>query len=864
MQRLLLFILILVLTHPVLAQKISGIVTDAQTGEPLPFVNVYYKDMRMGVQTNEKGEYAISYHPKELFFSCVGYDTKRFTPKRAREFNVMLKQTDMELGTATILGQRKKYSRKNNPAVELMKKVIARKNLASLKTHDYYSFYRYNKLVLSVNNVNDSLRNTSFARKNPFIFDHVETCNYTGKRILPVSVEESVEREVYRKSTDTQKLHLLGKTSSGINDIFATGDILNTMLQECFTSVNINDDKVQLLQYPFISPLSTNYAIGFYRYFLQDTLMVEGQKCIDVAFTPNNPQDFGFSGHLYVMADSTHRVHRADITIPHRSDVNFVESMRIIQHFDELPTGEQVLGENQMILELSLIEGTPSMQVKRISRFSGYSFATLPDKDFDFKGDTYTDSNAQIRDDDFWQTYRPSELTDSEENMQNFVQSMQKMKGYRASIWVIKAFVENFVETSTDPKRPSKVDIGPVNTIFSQNFVEGYRIRGSFQTTANLHPQLFFKGYAAYGIDDHCWKGSAEFTYTFEPKQYMPHEFPGSKLSLTLYDDVVSPSDKFVSTDKDNVFTSFKWTDVYHMLYTRYARLQLYREWESGLSYTLAAKIQRDVPTAELFYQRLGADPLPNTDAAGNVHALHASEFSVGLTYRPGVKWLNTKQRRIATNQDAPKFSIQHNFGIKGVLGSEYNYNFTELEIYKRFWTPSWGRIDTYIKAGAQWNRVPFPYLIVPPANLSYIKDDNTFSLLTNMEFLNDRYVALFSSWELNGKILNRLPLIRHLKLREYFGFSAMWGSLTSKNNPFLAQNQGDARLFYFPGEYDASGNFRYISSAMDHGKPYVEAYFGLYNIFKFFNVEYVRRLTYLDNPETDRWGIRARFLMTF
>jgi hypothetical protein len=214
------------------------------------------------------------------------------------------------------------------------------------------------------------------------------------------------------------------------------------------------------------------------------------------------------------------------------------------------------------------------------------------------------------------------------------------------------------------------------------------------------------------------------------------------------------------------------------------------------------------------------------------------------------VKWLNTKQRRIATNQDAPKFSVQHNFGIKGVLGSEYNYNFTELEIYKRFWTPSWGRIDTYIKAGAQWNRVPFPYLIVPPANLSYIKDDNTFSLLTNMEFLNDRYVALFSSWELNGKILNRLPLIRHLKLREYFGFSAMWGSLTSKNNPFLAQNQGDARVFYFPGEYDASGNFRYISSAMDHGKPYVEAYFGLYNIFKFFNVEYVRRLTYLDNPE--------------
>ncbi|MBQ2123480.1 MAG: carboxypeptidase-like regulatory domain-containing protein [Bacteroidaceae bacterium] len=864
MQRLLLIIYTIVLALPALAQKITGVVTDAQTGEPLPYVNVYYKGGRIGVQSNEQGKYSISYHPDELYFSCVGYTTKRFTPKRAREFNVMLEQTETELSTATVTAQRKKYSRKNNPAVELMKKVIARKNLGQLKNHDYYSFDRYNKLVLSINNINDSIQNWKFAKKNPFLYEHVETCNFTGKRILPISVEETVEREIYRRSTDTQKLHLLGRKSSGINDVFATGDILNTLLQECFTTVNINDDKVQLLQYPFISPLSTNYAISFYRYFLQDTIMVEGRKCIDVAFTPNNPQDFGFSGHLFVMADSTYRVHRADITIPQRSDINFVESMRIIQRFEELPSGEQVLGENQMILELSLVEGTPSMQVKRMSAFSNYSFATIPDKDFDFRGNTRTDSNANIRNNEYWQAHRPTELTDSEENMQNFVLKMQQIKGYRAAMWVMKAFVENFVETSTDPKRPSKLDIGPINTIFSQNFVEGYRIRGSFQTTANLHPQLFFKGYAAYGIDDHCWKGSAEFTYTFEPKEYLPHEFPGSKLSLTLYNDVVSPTDKFISTDKDNVFTSFKWTDVHHMLYTRYARINLFREWENGLSYNVGAKIQRDVPTAKLFYQPLNGAAAPTQSATDNVHALHASELCVGITYQPGITWVNTKQRRIPTNHDAPKFSLQHNFGLKGILGSDHNYNFTEVEIYKRFWTPSWGRIDTYIKAGAQWNRVPFPYLIVPAANLSYIKDDNTFSLMTNMEFLNDRYAAIFASWDLNGKIFNRLPLIRHLKLREYFGFSALWGHLTSKNNPMLKKNSGDSRLYYFPGKFENDGTYTPITTTMKSSTPYVEAYFGLYNILKFFNVEYVRRLTYLDNPETDRWGIRARFVVTF
>ncbi len=862
MRSLLTYLLFLTCSLSMLAQKISGTVTDARTGEPLPYVNVYYKGER-AVQTNEKGQYSIPFKVGELTFSFVGYNAKTFTPKRARTLDVMLEEFETEIQTATVVGKKKRYSRKNNPAVELMKKVIERKNLGALKTHDFYSLEKYNKLVLSINNITDNMTEWEWAQKHPFLLDHVETCNYTGKRILPISVDESVVREIYRKSTDTQKSIVLGQRANGINDIFATGDILNTMLQDCFTTVNINDDKVRLLQYPFISPLSTNYAIGFYRYFLMDTLNIDGRRCIDVAFTPNNPQDFGFSGHLYVMADSTYRVHRADITIPHRSDINFVETMRVVQEFETLPTGEQVLARDNMIMELSLIEGTQSMQIKRTTDYSAFSFAPIADKEFDFKGDQREDYNARVQNAQFWEARRPGELTDSEEGMESFVQKMQQLKGYKVFIWIAKAFVENFVETSTDPKKPSKLDIGPINTIFSQNFVEGYRLRGSFQTTANLHPNLFFKGYAAYGIDDHCWKGSGEFTYSFIPKAYLPHEYPYNKISVGYYNDVVSPSDKFMTTDKDNVFTSFKWTPVEHMLYTEYWRAGYTREYENGFSYSLSAKVQKDRPTARLFYQPLSTGAV-TSDAASHVKDLRATEATLSLTYQPGVKWVNTKQRRVATNNDAPKLTLQHSFGIKGLLGSDYTYNFTEAGIYKRFWTPSWGRIDVQFKAGAQWNRVPFPYLIVPAANLSYIKDDNTFSLLRNMEFLNDRYAALFCSWELNGKILNRIPLIKHLKLREYFGFSALWGDLTSKNNPLLEQNAHRADLYHFPGTFDASGNFTPITQAMNRKRPYVEAYVGLYNIFKVFNIEYVRRLNYLDDPTTKRWGIRGRFVFTF
>ncbi|MGN1260927.1 MAG: carboxypeptidase-like regulatory domain-containing protein, partial [Alloprevotella sp.] len=182
----------------------------------------------------------------------------------------------------------------------------------------------------------------------------------------------------------------------------------------------------------------------------------------------------------------------------------------------------------------------------------------------------------------------------------------------------------------------------------------------------------------------------------------------------------------------------------------------------------------------------------------------------------------------------------------------------------KRFWLQSWGKIDVLTKGGIQWSRVPFPLLVMPAANLSYIKEDNMFELINNMEFMNDRYVQLMMSWDLNGKIFNRIPLLKKLKWREYIGCNVLWGTLSSKNNPFLEKNAANDRLFYFPGRFNADGSFEYISTVMDKKKPYVEVMAGIHNIFKLLHVEYVRRLTYTDRPGTDKWGIRLMIRMTF
>lgn len=851
-----------------LAQRLlSGTVVDSKTGEKLPFVNVVYTNGG-GTQTDLDGHFRLPFRAGRVRLSIIGYETKTIRVTAPQDSLVFkIDPLESTLGAAVVTGKKTKYSRKNNPAVELMRKVIAAKKQSDLHVHDYFSIDKYSKITFAFNEVTDKVFEDGKFKKFPFLKDHVEVCNETGKLILPISVDETVTREIFRREPRSEKNIILGQRSTGVNELLNTGDIINTMLKDCFTDVDIYKDEVRLLQYPFTSPVATNTAIGFYRYFIVDTLMVNNaDRCIRVDFTPNNPQDFGFSGSLYIMADGTYRVRKVEMGIPVRSDVNFVESMNIYQEFQQLPSGEQVLTKDDMIVQLKIAKFLHKFQVKRTTEYSNFAFAPIPDKTFKFKGETLTDANAKMQGLDFWEKHRAEQLTKSEDSMDVLIKRLEQVKGFKPVLWIAKAFIENFVETSVDPKHPSKVDIGPVNTMLTQNFVEDFRMRVSAQTTANFNKHLFLKGYVAYGFGDKKWKGMGEVTYSFNPKAYLPREFPVNNLTFNYTRDVMSPSDKFMPTDKDNVFTSFKWTTVNHMMYFETYRLLWDREWANGLRFTMQARTSKDTPTAALFYQRLSAHPdAPLKSATDNVPYLRTYDFSVNLRFQPGVTWVNTKQRRIAANNDAPIFEINHLTGAYS-LGTDrfdHPYNLTEASVYKRFWLASWGKMDFMVKGGVQWNKVPFPLLIMPAANLSYIMEDNTFNLIDNMEFLNDRYASLMYSWDLNGKILNRIPLIKKLKWREYIGCNVLWGTLTNKNNPFLEQNAASDRLLYFPGAFNAEGQMEYQSSVMDKKKPYVEVVAGIHNIFKIFHIEYVRRLNYI-HPGTQKWGIRGMFRLTF
>ncbi len=873
------FLFVLCLGVVKLSAQIKGVVTDSETGDPIPYLNVYYDGKGVGTITDIDGQYTISVHPgwTKLTFSMVGYGTEvRNVSVNTKKLDVKMKP-DLVLDEVIVKPKKEKYSRKNNPAVEMMKKVIAAKKLNDLGVNDFYHYNKYQKITFSLNNITtDSLRESNLFKKYPFFRDQVEVCEVTGKNILPISVDETVTEKLYRKEPHDEKTIVKGINSTGVNELFNTGDMLSTVLKDVFQDINIYQDRFRFLQYPFDSPIS-NAGINFYKYYIMDTVMVDREKCFHLTFVPNNSQDFGFTGHLYILADSTYRVNKCVMNLPKKTDINFVDNMIIEQKFGQLSTGEWVLMEDDMLCEMSYLKKLlGSFQVRRQTRYSDFGFDEIPAKIFKKKGAEIKDVNAMMRDDSFWKEYRPTELTKSEDNMDSFVDNLSKIKGFKYIMFVAKAFIENFVETGVKGK-PSKVDIGPINTMISSNYIDGLRLRASAQTTANLNPHFFLRGYYAYGFKDEKSKYKAEVEYSFNKKEYLPREYPINSLTVSYSYDNMLPSDKFMGTDKDNVFTSFKVTTVDQYNYERTASVKYELEKESGLKTTLMLKHTNLEACGKLFYrtmaqenqlqQALATGELTGTDwvrSPYNTRDFSLAEATLAFRYAPGETFVNTKQRRLPINLDAPVFTLQHTLGLKGILGSDYTYNMTEISLYKRWWLSSWGNIDTSIKGGIQWNKVPFPLLIMPAANLSYIIQNETFNLINNMEFLNDRYASLDVSWNLQGKIFNRIPLLKKLKWREFIGIKCLWGTLTDKNNPLLPQNANDSELMLFPGHYDAAGNFHTSSYVMDPKKPYVEVSAGIHNIFKLLHVEYVRRLNYNELPTANKWGIRFMIRTVF
>lgn len=839
-------VLLVALTQQLMAQqKISGRVIDVD-GFAVPYASVQYRGHRIAVSSDGEGRFSIEKHEGwMLTVSALSYKTQTVKVDANTNFlEIKLKDDSRRLSEVVVKSKRGKYKRKDNPAVELMRRVIAAKKKTDLANHPYYQYDKYQKITLALNDLSKEQLEGKFFSKRQYLLDQVEKSPYNGKLTLPVSVDETVSQHIYRKDPKSEKDIIKGQQTNGIGQVIQTGEILSTTMKDVFTDVDIYDDYVRLLQYPFPSPIGRT-AISFYHYYIEDTVYVERDLCYHLQFIPANSQDFGFRGELYVTADSTLHVKKCNLYMPHNSDVNWVKDMKIEQEFTRLDNGEWVLSKDDMVAEIHTNKVLQDLLVVRNTRLTDYSFDELPKVLFKGKAKVRHDIDAMNRDEAYWNKYRQVDLTKSESSMDSFIHRMENSKGFKWIILGVKALMENYVEIGSGPGgKKSKFDLGPVNTYLSKNYVDGIRLRLAGRTMAALNPHFFWNGYAAYGTKSNDWYTGHVFTYSLNKKKNSPFEFPMRNITFEVSRDIMSPSDDNLEHNKDNIFMTFRAATQDEMFLYHRQRLAFTYETDWGLRFNTGIRWQSNRTAGNLHYFTLDGN---------EVKKIRMTDINVGINYNPGVTYVNTKQQRLPINLDSPEIGISHTMGFKGFMGGQYHSNITKVSIYKRQWLGSFGYLDFHAVGQAQWNKVPFPMLILPPVNLSYFESEASVSLMRDWEFLNDRQVFASLSWDMNGKLLNRIPLIKKLKWREYFAVKGVWGNLTDKNNPYLEKNQGDTELFKFPSKSHVMNN-----------TPYWECVAGVHNIFKFFAVEYVRRLTYLNNENISKWGIRFGFSMTF
>lgn len=749
------------------------------------------------------------------------------------------------LGEVIVRRTKNHYSKRNNPAVEFVSKIRNAKNLGDPRRNSYYSFRKYERIALGLNDfyVNDSAFSGGVAGKFAFIKEHVDTSDVTGLPILPLTVKEKVSDVVYRREPRSEKQYVVGIKQDGIDDI-ADLQSIQTLVEDVFREIDLYDDDVTLLRNRFVSPLSP-IAPDFYRFFLSDTVKIEGTDCVVLSFAPRNPATYGFLGRVYVEKDDTTMfVKKVKMGVSPSINLNYIDRINIEQEFEKAPDGSRLKIKDDLNVEMSLIKGTQSFYARRSTAYEGHSFE-IPERAelFDEIGEVFTSPDAYAKDSVFWQRERLVAAGRNEKRIDKLVANLRSVPLYKYGERVLKLFVVGYIQTGN----PSKFDIGPLNTFIGYNSIEGLRLRVGGITTANLSKRLFARGYAAYGFRDEKWKYNAELEYSFNDKQYHSREFPIHSLTLSERYDIDQLGQNYQFTNADNVFLAWKRGRNHLITYKRETAVKYKLEIRNNMSFEVSSILERQEPGPYIKFTTVDDRDLSH---------INEMKFTASVRYAPGEKYYQTKSSRVPINKDAPVFVLTHTFAPEGWLGSSYTINKTEISAQKRFWLSAFGYTDVLVKTGHVWSRTPYLWLFSPNSNLSYTIQRESFALINPMEFVGDSFV----SWELtywaNGLLFNYIPGVKKLKLREVISFRGWWGNLSDKNNPAKSTlADGAMPLLKFP---QSTGVLTFQDA------PYMELSAGIDNIFSCLRLDYVWRLNYRNVPCSDRSGLRIALHFTF
>ncbi|MBR1928732.1 MAG: carboxypeptidase-like regulatory domain-containing protein [Paludibacteraceae bacterium] len=871
--------------------SVQGVVVDAETGEKLPFVQIYFikpsSDGQLasqyGTTSDMEGNFSIS-NPvgyTTINFQMIGYKTEMYTVRlgqQKKDVKIKLKADVYGLQDIVVTpkNQKQKYKRKGNPAVELIKNVIDHKDSLQVKSSDHYIAGTYHRMSFALDNFYPNF-DKGLWKSVQFIEKYIDTTGVYPS--ITLSIRENLGHEYYQRKPHREKKDIERNRVFGLESLLSTESLENNM-KAVFTDVDIYDDDMNLLFNRFVSPLSSSLAVSYYQYYIMDTIMLDGDSVIDLAFVPVNSESYSFTGHLYIMNDSTFKLKKYSINIPPHINLNFVSHYSVEHEYKKLENGLWAPDRTNTYCKFYLTNRKKTILARQTKLYTDFDFDTELRKEVfanRIRIDSVKhDSTTISKDFQFWDEHRPEPLSQYEGAVVNMIDEAKRNPKFNSLIMLADALSTEYVQTVPSSRYgDSKWDFGPIYNTISWNKLEGVRLRIGGQTTANVHKQLFFSGYVAFGTHDLLPKYNATLMWSFNKKRYHMYEKLRDYIALSVQYDVEQPGQQVGVVDRDNILMSIpigKVTDK-NMQYVFRTRLHYYKEFLNHLSFRAQFNYEYNEAASAMTYSRVSWDDSGNyitTQAFNKYHhnAYHDYEFGLELRYTPGsIMSMNRMgvETPFTLEQDAPVISINHWIGYLDDRGMRFDkagndigggqgffYNHTQLTAEKRFWFSSFGHLDARIQTGYIWQKVPFTKLYSPQTSTSIFLGKNAFNQMQPMEFMFDAYVGLYATYFFKGWILNRIPGINRLKLRGVVSFSAIYGGLTKKNNPYT---QGSEGLYALPNNeasfsYDKTNAAIVTAGATSSpiGKlPYMELTAGLENIFKFVRIDYIRRLTYND-----------------
>ena len=821
---------------------IKGVIRDAATQKPLPFVSVYFKNHK-GTVSDEDGRYTLSTTNATLTtieFSCGGYAaiSQTVVPGKEQEINVDMQLTAMkEVIVST--NKRGKYKNRDNPAVELIREVIDHKSSNRIHAYPYVQYQQYEKMELSLINKAEKLQHNKLLKNYTFVLDNQDTTKLEGKSLLPVYLEEKLLQKYFRKDPEKEKTYILGEKKVNYGE-FVDNNGISTYLNRMYADIDVYENNITILSNQFLSPIA-DAAPTFYRFYIRDTVEEGGIKLVKLYFTPRNPNDLIFRGTMFITLDGNFAVQKINMTISKRANINWTRELKINQQFEKNTDGRYHVSMSNMLAEFALSKNASGGIVgeRTVSYKDFITGQPGPDSVYEGKSEVVLDNPANVTD-SFWLANRHHPLSAIEAKTYSNIDSLQHMRSYRR-------FMDYATLLLAGYKTFGGFEIGPVNSFYSFNPVEGFRLRVGGRTTPKFNKNIYFENYAAYGFKDKKWKYYLSSTYSFNHKSI--YSYPLNFLRVSYQYDTKIPGQELQFVQEDNFLLSFKRGDNSKWLYNNIFKAEYVREFGKNISYTLGFKNWKQTTAGSIVYEK------PFTTGLVTVPDLTTTELSAEIRWAPHEQFYQGKVYRIPIFNKYPIFKLRYTAGVKGLMNSEYNYHALNLNIFKRVYLSQLGFADIVAEGGYIFGQVPYPLLNIHRANQTYAYQLNSYNLMNFMEFVSDHFASVSTDYYLNGFIFNKIPLLKKLKLREVASAKILYGGVRDENNPDKTTS-----VFKFPVDTNTGTPTTFSLNQ----KPYVEVSVGIANIFKLIRVDFVKRLTYLDNPDVSKWGIRSRLKFDF